>query len=306
MTMLFDANKRLIKVNDIYPEDVQLAKGSYTIRAQLRHDNRGTHKTLNLLGCLHMQPSDPVCTATCPATNLAMPSDMEQQGRKIMTHSSTVAAWLEKLKGLVAVVERKLGDGIAVSAYPSYAAFLRSPKDVVKERSLYAGDGSKATTRTWQLKMLTSGGLSSFAGDARSQAPPHVLCLPECLLAASVGAAGSCPAEYSPCLRRRESGDVPGAGAGGQAAEGCRAWAPAHGGAGAGKEGQRQRRGAWQGAPALHVSLCLFWLFWPAPAGTIAHTRSRQGSPPPILVCHTQGRPPACPSTCCAAVQCAS
>ena len=54
MTMLFDANKRLIKVNDIYPEDVQLAKGTYTIRAQLRHDNRGTHKTLNLLGYLHM------------------------------------------------------------------------------------------------------------------------------------------------------------------------------------------------------------------------------------------------------------
>ncbi len=50
MTMLFDANKRLIKVNDIYPEDVQLAKGSYTIRAQLRHDNRGAHKTLNVLG----------------------------------------------------------------------------------------------------------------------------------------------------------------------------------------------------------------------------------------------------------------
>ena len=54
MTMLFDANNRLIKVNDIYPEDVQLAKGTYTIRAQLRHDNRGTHKTLNLLGNLHM------------------------------------------------------------------------------------------------------------------------------------------------------------------------------------------------------------------------------------------------------------
>ena len=41
MTMLFDTNKRLIKVNDIYPEDVQLGKGNYTIRAQLRHDNRG-------------------------------------------------------------------------------------------------------------------------------------------------------------------------------------------------------------------------------------------------------------------------
>ena len=46
MTMLFDANKRLIKVNDIYPEDVQLAKGTYTIRAQLRHDNRGTTNPL--------------------------------------------------------------------------------------------------------------------------------------------------------------------------------------------------------------------------------------------------------------------
>ena len=50
--MLFDANKRLIKINDIYPEDVQLAKGNYTIRAQLRHDNRGTQETLKLLVCL--------------------------------------------------------------------------------------------------------------------------------------------------------------------------------------------------------------------------------------------------------------
>ena len=85
-----------------------------------------------------------------------MPSDMEQRWRKAMMHSSIDAAWLEKLKGLVAVVERKLGDGIAVSAYPSYAAFLRSPKDVVKERSLYAGDCFEASVRTWQLKMLIS------------------------------------------------------------------------------------------------------------------------------------------------------
>lgn len=41
MTMLLDGNKRLMKVSDIYPEDVQLGKGSYTIRAQLRHDSRG-------------------------------------------------------------------------------------------------------------------------------------------------------------------------------------------------------------------------------------------------------------------------
>ena len=69
-------------------------------------------------------------------------------------HSRIPAAWLEKLKGLVAVAERKLGDGIAVSVYPSYAAFLRSPKDVVKERSLYAGDSSMATTRAWQLEFV--------------------------------------------------------------------------------------------------------------------------------------------------------
>ena len=85
-----------------------------------------------------------------------MSSDMEQQGRRILFYFSIVAAWLEKLKGLVAVVERKLGDGIAVSAYPSYAAFLRSPKDVVKERSLYAGGCSQAIVPTWQLKMLIS------------------------------------------------------------------------------------------------------------------------------------------------------
>ena len=41
MTMLCDANKRLLKVSDIYPEDVQLGKGDYTIRAQLRHDDTG-------------------------------------------------------------------------------------------------------------------------------------------------------------------------------------------------------------------------------------------------------------------------
>jgi hypothetical protein len=41
MSMLFDSNKRLMKVNDIYPEEVQLGKGTYFIRAQLRHDDRG-------------------------------------------------------------------------------------------------------------------------------------------------------------------------------------------------------------------------------------------------------------------------
>ena len=47
---------------------------------------------------------------------------------------------LEKLKGLVAVVTRKLGDGITVPVYSSHAAFLKSSKDVIKERNLYAGD----------------------------------------------------------------------------------------------------------------------------------------------------------------------
>ena len=37
--MLHDANKRLIKVSDIYPEFSDLKKGDYTIRLQLRHDD---------------------------------------------------------------------------------------------------------------------------------------------------------------------------------------------------------------------------------------------------------------------------
>ena len=41
MSMLFDGNRRLLKVSDIYPEEVQLAKGDYVIRAQLRHDDTG-------------------------------------------------------------------------------------------------------------------------------------------------------------------------------------------------------------------------------------------------------------------------
>ncbi len=54
--------------------------------------------------------------------------------------AASIAGVLEKLKGLVAVVTRKLGDGITVPAYSSHAAFLRTSKEVIKERNLYAGD----------------------------------------------------------------------------------------------------------------------------------------------------------------------
>ena len=53
------------------------------------------------------------------------------------------AGVLEKLKGLVAVVKRKLGDGIAVPAYASHSAFLKAPKEAIKERNLYAGDAAQ-------------------------------------------------------------------------------------------------------------------------------------------------------------------
>ena len=39
MTMLFDANKRLLKVSDVYPKAVKLAKGAHVLRARLRHDD---------------------------------------------------------------------------------------------------------------------------------------------------------------------------------------------------------------------------------------------------------------------------
>lgn len=46
---------------------------------------------------------------------------------------------LEKLKGLAAVVERKLGDSVSVPVYGSHVASLKTAKDTVKERGLYAG-----------------------------------------------------------------------------------------------------------------------------------------------------------------------
>ena len=39
MTMLFDANKRLLKVSDVYPKHVRLAKGTHVLHARLRHDD---------------------------------------------------------------------------------------------------------------------------------------------------------------------------------------------------------------------------------------------------------------------------
>lgn len=39
MTMLFDANRRLLKVSDVYPKHVKVAKGAHVLRAHLRHDD---------------------------------------------------------------------------------------------------------------------------------------------------------------------------------------------------------------------------------------------------------------------------
>ena len=39
MYMVFDTNKRLLAIGDIYPEPVKLAKGTYIVRLMLRHDD---------------------------------------------------------------------------------------------------------------------------------------------------------------------------------------------------------------------------------------------------------------------------
>ncbi len=39
MYMVYDTNKRLLSVGDIYPAEVTLNKGDYTIKLLLRHDN---------------------------------------------------------------------------------------------------------------------------------------------------------------------------------------------------------------------------------------------------------------------------
>lgn len=49
------------------------------------------------------------------------------------------AGLLEKLKGLAAVVERKLGDSVTVPVYGTHVASLKAVKETVKERTLHAG-----------------------------------------------------------------------------------------------------------------------------------------------------------------------
>lgn len=49
MTMLHDSNKRLLKVSDIYPAQVDLKKGDYTVRLQLRHDDAALLDKMNEL-----------------------------------------------------------------------------------------------------------------------------------------------------------------------------------------------------------------------------------------------------------------
>jgi len=49
------------------------------------------------------------------------------------------AGLLEKLKGLAAVVERKLGDSLTVPVYGTHVASLKAVKETVKERTLHAG-----------------------------------------------------------------------------------------------------------------------------------------------------------------------
>lgn len=39
MYMVYDSNKQLKSVGDIYPKEVTLAKGEYTIKAMIRHDS---------------------------------------------------------------------------------------------------------------------------------------------------------------------------------------------------------------------------------------------------------------------------
>lgn len=61
MAMLFDGNKRLLKVSDIYPEEVQLGKGDYVIRAQLRHDDTGGRSLRGLRPQRHRIVCGPAC-----------------------------------------------------------------------------------------------------------------------------------------------------------------------------------------------------------------------------------------------------
>ena len=91
MTMVFDANKRLMPggVSDIYPGMVMLGKGEYTVRAWLRHDD---------------------------------------------------VPFLDKLRALPAVVQRKLKDTISVPVYPAHTAAIVGKNALSKVQNLHAGN----------------------------------------------------------------------------------------------------------------------------------------------------------------------
>ena len=75
MTMVFDANKRLMPggVSDIYPGMVLLGKGEYTVRAWLRHDDVPFLDKLRALpAVVHRKLKDTISVPVYPAHTAAI------------------------------------------------------------------------------------------------------------------------------------------------------------------------------------------------------------------------------------------
>ena len=67
MYMVYDSNKRLLSVGDIYPAEATLSRGDYTIKLLLRHDNPSLlEKLSDMTMVVERKLKDPISVSIYP------------------------------------------------------------------------------------------------------------------------------------------------------------------------------------------------------------------------------------------------
>ena len=76
MYMVYDSNKRLLSVGDIYPAEATLNKGEYTIKLLLRHDNPSLlEKLSDMTMVVERKLKDPISIPIYPTHAEAVTED---------------------------------------------------------------------------------------------------------------------------------------------------------------------------------------------------------------------------------------
>lgn len=73
MYMVYDSNKKLLSVGDLYPEEVTLQKGDHVIRLHLRHDDPAVLERMrDLVMVVQRKLKDPVSVPVYPTNSDAV------------------------------------------------------------------------------------------------------------------------------------------------------------------------------------------------------------------------------------------